>query len=194
MTWWWWRLLTGWVKKLFYLFFAPTGALCSKVLNFFKQNVRLKICKPDKRDIFSVFHFFWLKWKWKLSKCKAKGSRTSVVLWSPRHQHHTTQLWTAFLGRWQFRDHHVVYNHVNCDSIICNWRLVPEIQVCWHVRLLSLAHLGGQGGLGLWGYWGPRSPTQNRIPQSPNRNIKKLFPALCIDRQFFAMEVNREQK
>ena len=92
---------------------------------FSPWNVRLKICTPDLREIFfRGFHFFAYvgqNGKWKLYNCEAKGSRTSVVLWSPRQNHLYTQLWTDFLVSCLSKDHHVVY-HFN--SIICIFRLV----------------------------------------------------------------------
>ena len=45
---------------------------------------------------------------------------------------------------------------------LCLCRLVPEIQVWKHVRLLVLAALAGLGGLGLLGDWGP----SNFLPNS----------------------------
>ena len=118
-------------------------------------------------DCFAFLCPVWQKWKW---NCTIKGQEpqnTSVVLWSSRHHHQLHPALDWLSGELSLPKIIMLFTK---SVYLCLCRLVPEIQVWKHVRLLVLAALAGLGGLGTLGQLG--API--------------FFPNIHEDRRIFA--------
>ena len=111
---------------------------------------------------------------------RPKAPEHSVVLWSPRHQHHPAIDW--LLGKGLFIDQLIV-------CLLRTWSICLFLdllnKLVWEqVWPLVLVKLTGQGGLGLWGDWGPFKiiPQHMSASNSSGKYVPSTRDLLVADR------------